>query len=97
MHHDVGLFVELIGVDILHTHASFPRLFDVELVGDVEEVWMDEPEGVGEVLFHTSARVEHEFDPALTVLCSDVVLDGSSDLALAEEIAVHELVEVALF
>jgi hypothetical protein len=69
----------------------------VELVGDMEEVWVDEPEGVGEVLFHAGARVEYELDPALTVLCSDVVLDGSSNLALAEEIAVHELVEVALF
>ncbi len=77
--------------------TSFSRLFDVELVGDVEEVWMDEPEGVGQVLFYTGAGVEHEFDPALAVLCSDVVLDGSSDLALAKEIAVHELVEVALF
>jgi hypothetical protein len=77
--------------------TSFSCLFDVELVGNMEEVWVDEPESVGKVLFHAGARVEYELDPALAVLCSDVVLDGSSNLALAEEIAVHELVEVALF
>ena len=69
----------------------------MEFVGDMEEVWMDEPQGVGQVLFNSSARIKDEFDPALAVFCSDVVLDGSSDFALTKEVAVHELVEVALF
>jgi hypothetical protein len=77
--------------------TRFSCFLDVELVGDMEEVWVDEPEGVGEILFNAGARVKYELDPALAILCSDVVLDGSSNLALAEEIAVHELVEVALF
>jgi hypothetical protein len=49
------------------------------------------------VLFCASAWVENEFDPALSVFGSDVVLDGSTDLALSEEIAVHKLIEIALF
>jgi hypothetical protein len=77
--------------------TGFPRLLDVELIGDMEEVGVDESQGVGHVLFNTGAGIEDELDPALAVLCSDVVLDGSSDLALTKEVAVHELVEVALF
>lgn len=67
MHHDVGFLVEFVTVNILDTHACFSRLFDVELVGDVEEVWVDESEGVGRVLFYAGAGVENEFDPALSV------------------------------
>jgi len=42
MHHHIGLFVEFISVDILNAHACFSGLLDVELVGDMEEVWVDE-------------------------------------------------------
>lgn len=52
------------GVKIL---TCLSRLLDVELVGEVEKVWVDESEGVGRVLFHAGAGVENEFDPALSV------------------------------
>lgn len=42
MHHHIGFFVEFISVDILNAHACFSGLLDVELVGDMEEVWVDE-------------------------------------------------------
>jgi hypothetical protein len=52
---------------------------------------------LGQVLFCACARVEYELDPALSVFGSDVVLDGSTNLSLSEEIAVHKLIEIALF
>jgi hypothetical protein len=64
----------------------------VELVGQSEDVGVSEFHGVGNVFLDVGAGVEDELDPALLALCSDVVLDGSTDLALSEESAVNKSV-----
>lgn len=46
VHVDHGLLVEFIVVDIFHSQTCLSRLLDVESVGDVEEVRMNEAHGV---------------------------------------------------
>jgi len=46
VHVDHGLLVEFIVVDIFHSQTGLSCLLDVESVGDVEEVRMNEAHGV---------------------------------------------------
>lgn len=64
----------------------------MELVGHGEDVGVSELHSVGDVLLNASAGVEDELNPALLALCSDVVLDGSTDLALSASDSVNESV-----
>ena len=68
-------------------------LLDVESVGNVEDVWVDKADRIRDVLLELGAWVEHEFDPALGSLVSNVVLQWSSDLALAGKDTIHEPVK----
>lgn len=40
--HDIRFLVEFVAVNILHAHAGFASFFDMESVGNKEEVWMNE-------------------------------------------------------
>lgn len=91
--HDVGLLVELIVIYVLDAKACFSGLFGVELVGQREQVGVRELHELRGVLLNASCGVVDELDPTGASLCSDVVLDGASNLALAEEGAVDELVQ----
>lgn len=64
----------------------------MELVGHSEDVGVSKLNGVGNVFLDVGSGVEDELDPALLSLCSDVVLDGSTDLTLSEENAANEFV-----
>lgn len=68
-------------------------LLDVELVCYMEEVGVDELEGLGGHALGPGGGVEDQLDPALAALGAQVVLQGAPDLALPEEGAVHELVQ----
>ena len=70
--------------------TSLSCLFDVESVSNEEEVGVDEAESVRHHLFHSGAWVEHKLDPALSSPMSNVVLQWSSDFALAGKGAVDE-------
>ena len=72
-------------------------LLDVESVGDVEEVRMNEAHGVRNVLFELASGVEHELNPALETFRSDVVLDWSANLTLAQKRSVDKLIEQTFF
>lgn len=65
----------------------------MELVGHSEEVGLGKLISIGDVLLNGGSGVEDKLDPALLALCSDVVLDGSTNLALSEEGAVDEFVQ----
>ena len=65
----------------------------MEPVSDEEKVGVDEPHGLRHVLLKSGAGVENELDPALVPLMSNVVLQWSSDLALACKGAVHESIQ----
>ena len=69
----------------------------MEPVSDEEKVGVDEAHGLGNVLLEPGARVEAKFDPALMPLMSNVVLQWSSDLALACKGTVHESIEKRRF
>jgi len=58
MHHHIGFLVEFIVIDILNTHACFSGFFDVESVGNVEEVWVNESQSLRDVLFRLGSGVE---------------------------------------
>ncbi len=73
--------------------TSLSCLLDVEPVCQVEKVGMDEAESVGKVLLRLRARVKDELNPALGPNMSNVVLQWSSDLALACKGTVDKLVE----
>lgn len=73
--------------------TCFSGLFGVELVGQREQVGVRELHELRGVLLNASCGVVDELDPTGASLCSDVVLDGASNLALAEEGAVDELVQ----
>jgi hypothetical protein len=49
-----------------------------------------------DVLLDAGLGVVAKLDPTLGALCSDVVLDGTADLALSEEGAVHEFIQEGL-
>ena len=54
---------------------------------------MDEADGLGNILLEARARVKDELDPALGTLMSNVVLQWSSDLALARKSSVDEAIQ----
>ena len=72
-------------------------LLNVESVCDEEEVWVNETQRLREILLNSCAGVEDEFDPALMSLISNVVLQWSSDLALACKGSVDESIEESRF
>ena len=65
----------------------------MESVCNVEEVGVDEADGLGNILLEARARVKDELDPALGTLMSNVVLQWSSDLALARKSSVDEAIQ----
>lgn len=65
----------------------------MEPVSDVEEVGVDEAHGFGDVGLESGAGVEHELNPSLGSLMSNVVLQCSSNLALASKGTVDPFVE----
>ena len=65
----------------------------MESVSNEEEVGVDEADRLGAVLLELGARVKDELNPALSALMSNVVLQWSSDLALASKGTVHESIE----
>ncbi len=65
----------------------------MELVGQREEVGMRELQELRGVLLNACLGVVDELDPTGASLCSDVVLDGTANLAFAEEGAVDEFVQ----
>jgi hypothetical protein len=68
-------------------------LFDMESVGNKEEVGMDEFSGRREELFNLVAGGKYELDPALVSLLPDVVFEGTrTDLSLSEVTAVYHSV-----
>ena len=69
----------------------------MEPVSDEEKVGVDESHRLGNVLLKSGAGVKDELDPALGSLISNVVLQWSSDLALACKGAVHESVQQRRF
>jgi hypothetical protein len=73
--------------------TGFSCLLDVESVSHVEKVRVDEAESLGNVGLHLGFGVEDELDPALVPLMSNVVLQWSSDLALAYKGTVDKSVE----
>jgi len=91
--HDVRLLVELVAVYILDTKSCLSSLLDVEPVSDEEEVGVDEAHRLANVLLQSRAGVKAELDPALVSLMSNVVLQWSSDLALACKGTVDESIQ----
>lgn len=73
--------------------TCFSGLFGVELVGEREEVGVRKLQELRGVLLNACCGVVDELDPTGASLCSDVVLDGTANLALAEEGAVDEFVQ----
>ena len=69
----------------------------MEPVSDEEKVGVDEPHRLRDVLFKSGAWVEAKLDPALVSLMSNVVLQWSSDLALACKGTVHESIQQRRF
>lgn len=91
--HDIGFLVEFVAVNVLHAHAGLTGLFDMESVGNKEEVGMDEFSGRREELFNLVAGGKYELDPALVSLLPDVVFEGTrTDLSLSEVTAVYHSV-----
>lgn len=88
--HDIGLLMELVMVNVLNTQTCLSCLLNVEPVSDEEKVWVDESQCFGTVLLEPVAGVHDELDPALPSLMSNVVLQWSSDLALAGKGTVDE-------
>ena len=72
-------------------------LLDVESVSDEEEVGVDEAHRLTDILLKPGAWVEAELDPALVPLMSNVVLQWSSDLALACKGTVDESIQERRF
>lgn len=95
--HHIGFLVEFVIVDIFDSQPCLSRLLDVESVGDVEEVWVDETDRVRNVLLELTPRVEDEFNVALVSFRSDVVLDWSANLTLAQKGSVDKLIEQTSF
>lgn len=92
MVHDIRFFVEFVGVNILNAEASISGFLDVESIGNKEEIRMNELDGFGSEFFNSVARGEHKLDPTLIASVSNVVLNGSTDHAFAEEATHDELV-----
>lgn len=82
---DAALFVSSL--------TCLSRLLNVELICDVEEVWVDKTECLGGKHFSARLGVEHKLDPALSSLGLDVVLDRSAYLAFAQECSVDKPVQ----
>lgn len=76
--------------------TCFSGLLNVELVGEVEEVGVDEAECLRGPHFSAGLGVKDEFNPALSPLCLDVVLDRSTYLAFAQECSVDKPVQKCL-
>ena len=93
----IGQFRGSGGVIELFKLTCFSGLLDVESVSHVEEVRVDEAECLGHIHLHLGAGVENEFDPSLGTLMSNVVLQCSSDFALAHKGAVDPLIELEGF
>ena len=65
----------------------------MESVGDVEQVRVDEADGLRKELLSLGAWVEYELNPSLGSLMSNVVLQWSSDLTLASKGTVNESIK----
>ena len=65
----------------------------MESVCNVEEVGVDEANRLRYDLLDARARVKDELDPALGTLMSNVVLQWSSNLALARKSSVDEAIQ----
>ena len=89
--------MEFDGVHVLDSHTIFSRLLNVESVGEVEDVGVGEADRLRHVLLESGSRVENELDPSLGSLMSNVVLQWSSDLALAGKGSVDEPVKDTSF
>jgi len=92
MHHDIRFLVEFVAVYVLNAEASITGFLDMETIGNKEEIRMNEFDGLRGKLFSSVTGREHKLNPALVSTVSNVVLNGSSDHALAEQATHDELV-----
>ena len=69
----------------------------MESVGDVEEVRMNELECLRNISLEFVLWVVDEFNPTNGSLMSDVVLDWSANLTLAQKSSVDKLIEQTFF
>ena len=77
----------------IYKEALKVSFFDMESVGNKEEVWMNELKRLWEHLFNLVARGKHELDPAGISPFPDVVFEGTlPDLPLSEVTAVYHSV-----
>jgi len=91
--HNVGLLVEFVAIDILDTNTSFASFLDVEFVGHSKDVGVGEFHSVRDVLLNAGAWVENQLNPAGAALMTQVVLEGTADLALAVVGTGNELID----
>ena len=70
----------------------------MESVGDVEEVRMNEADCLRNILLELVPWVVNQFNPTLArCLMSDVVLEWSANLTLAQKSSVDKLIEQTFF
>ena len=72
-------------------------LLNVELVGYMEKVRVDEPLHGGDGALSTSGGVKVEINPAHAALVTDVVLEGASNFTLAQKGPIDHFVKHAAF
>lgn len=97
MMHNIWFLVELLVVDVLHTHANFSGFLYVETIGNKEEIRMNEFHRVGNGLFNPVAGVEYELNPSLVTSLPDVVLNWSANHAFTEQRSMDQFVSPSFF
>jgi len=83
MEHEVRLLMEFLTIKVLNSNTNFSTFFNVESIGNVTNIWVDESHDVRYLHLQVASWVEKDFQPSLSWHGSEIISEGSANLSFA--------------